>query len=48
MKTNKAEENNQQYNDKGERIGYWEWYWDNGNLHYKGHYKFIWTTQYLN
>jgi len=25
-------------NDKGERIGYWEEYWSNGNLDFKGNY----------
>ena len=27
-----------QYNDKRERIGYWEVYWDSGNPWYKGNY----------
>jgi antitoxin component YwqK of YwqJK toxin-antitoxin module len=26
------------YNDKGERHGYWEYYYLNGNLWYKGNY----------
>jgi antitoxin component YwqK of YwqJK toxin-antitoxin module len=26
------------YNDKGERHGYWERYYDNGQLSYKGNY----------
>lgn len=25
-------------NDKGQAHGYWEVYWDNGNLSYKGNY----------
>ena len=27
-----------QYNEKGERHGYWEVYWDSSNLWYKGTY----------
>lgn len=26
------------YNDKGKPHGYWEVYWYNGNIHYKGMY----------
>jgi antitoxin component YwqK of YwqJK toxin-antitoxin module len=26
------------YNDKGERHGYWEEYWNNGQLYSKGNY----------
>jgi len=26
------------FNDKGEKHGPWEVYWDNGNLDYKGNY----------
>lgn len=26
------------YDEEGERHGYWEWYWDNGNLLSKGNY----------
>jgi antitoxin component YwqK of YwqJK toxin-antitoxin module len=26
------------YNEKGEKHGYWEWYYDNGQLSYKGNY----------
>jgi antitoxin component YwqK of YwqJK toxin-antitoxin module len=26
------------YNENGEKHGYWEWYWYNGQLHYKGNY----------
>ena len=26
------------YNDQDERHGYWERYWDNGQLWYKGNY----------
>ena len=26
------------YNEKGEKHGYWEYYFDNGQLHYKGSY----------
>jgi antitoxin component YwqK of YwqJK toxin-antitoxin module len=25
-------------NENGERHGYWEWYYDNGQLSYKGNY----------
>jgi uncharacterized protein len=28
-----------QYNDKRERHGYWEWYYPNGKLMWKGSYK---------
>ena len=26
------------YNDKGQAHGYWEWYYNNGNLYSKGKY----------
>ena len=26
------------YNEHGQKHGYWEWYHQNGNLSYKGHY----------
>jgi antitoxin component YwqK of YwqJK toxin-antitoxin module len=26
------------YNENGEEHGYWEYYWSNGNLWYKGNY----------
>lgn len=32
------------FNDKGERYGLWETYWDNGNPYYKGY--FINSEQY--
>jgi antitoxin component YwqK of YwqJK toxin-antitoxin module len=27
-----------QFNNKGELHGYWERYWDNGNLHWTGNF----------
>ena len=40
-------------NDKGQAHGYWEVYWDNGNLSYKGNYSNVkkhgcWEWYYSN
>ena len=41
-------------NDKGERHGYWEEYWSNGNLDFKGNYTLngkkdgYWESCYVN